>query len=167
MSRGISTYQRRVVEEPRKRGTLTTFDVTGVLLDAKEPFEADDPELLRVLRPLLWRKSSMSGRFDEPHMRDARQSSSVYRTTCSLVKRGLVAELLNVRPKEYFPVKRRKGRPWVRILPKCSTKAVLLLKEKGRLTFRTRDKLYDMSNLLLEPFPRTPVRPWDRSRPDA
>lgn len=98
MSKGLSIYQKAVVELMKEKGALNILDVSAFVVALRSKLR--DKEDIG-----FWRYGSVE-EIDEAFV------SRIYRMMRSLEKRGLVARLLHRRPAVWYYVEWEGGKPW-------------------------------------------------------
>jgi len=146
VGKGISVEQRAVLQLLHEKGRLGLFDVLRFLIDLRLPLEGSQEEvrLMRAVRDLTWYKDAIPMRFDGRYARDFSGVSNVYRMMRSLEKRGLAAELMHARPKEYYAVYWWRGRPFVVWTNSISLKMSFMVAEGKRILIRTKGKTWEV-----------------------
>lgn len=94
MSKGLSRCQKAVLQELKKKGSLTVYDVDDVVWSVKNK-GIDKYELFYALRKSIKTTS----------VKDIKNFTALYRMMDSLVKRGLAGRVLHVRPTLWVDVK--------------------------------------------------------------
>jgi hypothetical protein len=125
MGRGLSRYQKAILEEVKKVGSLTIYDVDDIVWRVKNR-GAEDSALLGALR------KGFKG-----EVKDIRNFTALYKMMDGLVRKGLVGRVLHVRPTVWIALE--EGKPTEKAL-QSRFKLMGLLME-GRLTVRVGDKV--------------------------
>jgi hypothetical protein len=125
MGRGLSRYQKTILEEIKKVGSLTIYDVDDIVWRVKNR-GAEDFSLLGALRKAV-----------KGEVKDIRNFTALYKMMDGLVRKGLVGRVLHVRPTLWIALEEEK--PTEKAL-QSRFKLMSLLME-GRLTVRVGDKV--------------------------
>ena len=131
MSKGLSRYQRAILQELQRKGSLNIIEVCTVLnyLHVKEKNPAAEPNLV-FLSP-------------EPYSLDLFNPQAAYRMMRSLESRGFVARLLHRRPAVWFRVDWKNDLPQLRLESLSNWLDYNTVKRKaGRLQIRTRGQIW-------------------------
>jgi hypothetical protein len=131
MSKGLSRYQRAILHELERKGTLNIIQVCTILayIHVKEKDASAEPNLI-WLQP-------------EPYSLDLFSPQAAYRMMRSLEQRGLVARLLHRRPAVWYGVEWHDG------LPKLKLDSMrdwldynTVIDKGGRIQIRTKSQIW-------------------------
>jgi len=125
MSRGLSRYQKAILETLKQEGSLDIWDVNEVVWETQHR----NDEHHDFFRALI---QSYKG----SEVKTIRNYSSLYRMMESLVKRGLVGKVLHIRPTVWVELKN--GTP---SLEAIKSREKLLLRITDGLTVKIGNKI--------------------------
>ncbi len=130
MSRGLSQFQRWVMDTIERRGNITLKDVHEIALEkCLEENGSAEAQNLRGMFSWLWECC-----------RDAIPIKKYYHTMDSLQRRGLVASLLHVRPMVWYHVTWAEGKPLIKL--DDHTTVPLAHNGSGKIEYRTKNRIW-------------------------
>jgi len=131
MGKGLSKYQRAVLEALERRGALTIFDVDDVVWEVKHR-GGEEYKLIKALRSGL-----------KCEVKDIRNYAGLYRLMRSLVKRRLAGRVLHVRPVVW--IKLEDGKPSMEALEKRTKLFTLISQNKLTVEIGGEAKVYGLT----------------------
>lgn len=98
MSKGLSVYQKAILQKVSERGSINILEVCNLVLDVRD--KKKDPSFKPTILSQVYSLEELDNNVQ-----------GMYRMMRSLEKRGLVARLLHRRPAVWYHVSWHEGRP--------------------------------------------------------